>query len=177
MMKNTKLFLSIFFTMIIAQAFAQTNKEITANIVAEKNYVFNANSAIPLASNDINNVLSRLPGVQQGGVINLSGSQYDLKITPDSIVAYLPYYGRAYSAPYNSSESGIKFKSKDFSYQESKTKKGAYSISIKTNDLKTENYQLMLNISANGYASLSVNSHNKQSINFNGYLSEAKKKD
>ncbi|GGI22549.1 hypothetical protein GCM10008119_03200 [Pedobacter mendelii] len=161
----------------ITHAFAQTDKETTTKIVADKNYIFTANNAMPLANNDISRIMSSFPGGQGGsGTINLSGSQYDLKVTKDSIVAYLPYYGRAYSAPYNPTDGGIKFTSKKFTYKESKNKKGTYSINISTNDLKKENYQLYLSISQNGYASLMVNSINKQSINFNGLLEEPKKK-
>lgn len=175
-MKYTKLFLSLFFTVIITQAFAQTDKETTAKIVGNKNYVFVANSATPLANNEVNQVLRSFPGAQGGGTINLSGAQYDLVVKPDSLIAYLPYYGRSFSAPYNPSEGGIKFTSKDFTYKETKNKKGGYTINIRTNDLKIENFQLVLNISQNGYATLMAYSNNKQTINFNGYLDEVKKK-
>ncbi|WP_316832607.1 DUF4251 domain-containing protein [Pedobacter aquatilis] len=174
-MKNLKLLGILFFT-TIAQTFAQTDKATTAKIVADKNYVFSANTAIPMANQEVSQVLRNMPGSQGGGMINLSGSQYDLRVTADSVVAYLPYYGRSFSAPYNPSEGGIKFKSKDFSYTESKNKKGTYTINIRTKDLKTENYQLVLNISENGYSTLMVNSNNKQPINFNGVLAEAKQK-
>ncbi|RNL55090.1 DUF4251 domain-containing protein [Pedobacter jejuensis] len=176
-MKNIKFILSVLFTLTISQAFSQTDKETTMKIVADKNYVFTANSAMPLASNDINRILMQFPGgMSGGGTINLTGSQYDLKVTKDSIVAYLPYYGRAFNAPYNPNDGGIKFTSKNFTYKEDKAKKGGYTVSITTNDLKTENYQLFLRISQNGYASLMVNSVNKQAINFNGFLAEPKKK-
>ncbi|MFC3561901.1 DUF4251 domain-containing protein [Pedobacter jamesrossensis] len=175
-MKHTKILLSLFFTVIITQAFAQTDKETTAKIVANKTYVFVANSATPLANNEVNQVLRSFPGAQGGGTINLSGSQYDLLVKPDSLIAFLPYYGRSFSAPYNPTEGGIKFTSKNFSYKETKNKKGGYTISIRTNDLKMENYQMTLNISQNGYATLIAYSNNKQPINFNGYLDEVKKK-
>lgn len=176
-MKYLKSLLSTILIIVSTQAFAQTNKETTNKIVKEKNYTFVANTAIPMASNDISNILSRLPGGQGGGSINLTGSQYDVRVTKDSVVAYLPYYGRSYSAPVPSSEGGIKFTSKDFSYTESKNKKGGYTIQINTKDVKQENYRFTINISTNGYASLMASSINKQPINFNGYLSEPKKKE
>ena len=175
-MKHLKYYLSFLFLAITASSFAQTDKETTIKIVADKSYIFNANSAQPLSSADVNQVLSRMSGGANGSYINLSGSQYDVVVTKDSIVAYLPYYGRSYNAPYNPTESGIKFKSRDFSYTEAKGKKGSYTIKIQTKDLKMENYQMILNVSQNGYASLMVNSNNKQAISYNGFLSEAKKK-
>jgi hypothetical protein len=175
-MKHLKYYLGFLFLAITTQSFAQTDKETTAKIVTDKNYIFNANSALPLSSSEVNQILSRMSGGANGSYINLTGSQYDLVVTKDSIVAYLPYYGRSYNAPYNPTEGGIKFKSKDFTYTETKGKKGSYSIQIRTKDLRAENYQMILNISQNGYASLMVNGTNKQAINYNGFLSEAKQK-
>jgi len=176
-MKRLNLILSLAFISFATQLFAQTNKETTTRIVGDKNYIFVANTAIPMANNDINKVLMMMPGGQGGSSINLTGSQYDVRVTKDSIVAYLPYYGRAFSAPMDPTQGGIKFTSKDFSYTETKNKKGAYTIQINTKDVSKENYRFTINISTNGYASLTATSINKQPILFNGYLDEPKKKD
>ncbi|MGN8057130.1 DUF4251 domain-containing protein [Pedobacter sp. 22163] len=176
-MKRLNLILSLAFLLIGIQLFAQTNKETTLKIVADKNYTFVANTALPMSNNDINRVLAMMPGSQGGGSINLTGSQYDVKVTKDSIVAYLPYYGRSFSAPMDPTQGGIKFTSKDFTYLESKNKKGLYTIQINTKDVKRENYRFTINISTNGYASLTASSVNKQPIIFNGYLDEPKKQD
>jgi len=176
-MKRLNLILSLACISLATQLFAQTNKETTTRIVSDKNYIFVANTAIPMANNDINKVLTMMPGGQGGSSINLSGSQYDVRVTKDSIVAYLPYYGRAFSAPMDPTQGGIKFTSKDFSYTETKNKRGAYTIQINTKDVSRENYRFTINISTNGYASLTATSVNKQPILFNGYLDEPKKKD
>jgi len=176
-MKRLNLILSLAFISFATQLFAQTNKETTSRIVGDKNYIFVANTAIPMANNDINKVLMMMPGGQGGSSINLSGSQYDVRVTKDSVVAYLPYYGRAFSAPMDPTQGGIKFTSKDFSYTETKNKRGAYTIQINTKDVSRENYRFTINISTNGYASLTATSVNKQPILFNGYLDEPKKKD
>jgi len=154
---------------------AQTSKEITDKIISERNYVFIADTAIPMASAELSKVMNNVPGSQGGGSINLTGAQYDLTVTKDSIIAYLPYYGRAYNPTYNSTDGGIKFTAKKFSYTQNKTKKGSYNIQINTDELRPDNYRLSLSISQNGYASLVVSSNNKQPITFNGRLSEAKK--
>ena len=99
-----------------------------------------------------------------------------LVVTKDSLKAYLPYYGRSYSAPVNPSDGGIKFTSKDFSYKQTRNKKGVYAIQIETKDVKFENYRMTINISENGYASLVVSSINKQPITFNGSVDEVKSK-
>ncbi|WP_421942331.1 DUF4251 domain-containing protein [Pedobacter sp.] len=176
-MKPLKSILTAALILVAAQTFAQTDKETTLRIVKDKTYTFVANTAIPMSNTDINKVLNMMPGAQGGGSINLTGSQYDVRITPDSVIAYLPYYGRAFNAPMNPSEGGIKFTSKDFTYKESKNKRGNYTIQINTKDTKQDNYNLTLSISTTGYASLTASSNNKQPIMFNGYLQEPKKKD
>ena len=162
-------------SLISISSYAQTDKETTAKIVNAKNFVFVANSAIPLNSTEVNKVLGKMSGgVNAGGNINLSGSNYDLKVTADSLVSYLPFYGRAYSAPFNNDDNGYRFTSKDFTYAITNRKKGGWDIIINTKDVK-DNVRMSLNIATNGYATLSVLSNNKQSITFNGYLKEADK--
>ncbi|WP_316824349.1 DUF4251 domain-containing protein [Pedobacter miscanthi] len=176
-MKRLNLILGLVFLTIGVRSFAQTDKETTVKIVADKNYTFIANTAIPMSNIDVSRVLAMMPGSQGGSAINLSGSQYDVRVTKDSVVAFLPYYGRSYSAPIDPSQGGIKFTSKNFTYTESKSKKGAYTIQINTKDVQRENYRFTINISTNGYAQLTASSINKQPILFNGYLAEPKKKD
>ncbi len=151
---------------------AQTDKATTTKIVEEKNYSFVATQAIPLNSTDINNILMKMAGGNGSSTINLSGSMYDVIITKDSVVAYLPFYGRAYTSTMGNDENGYKFTSKDFTYESIKKKRG-WIVVIKSKDVR-DNVRMTLDISENGYASLSVLSNNKQSISYSGYISENK---
>lgn len=166
-MKNIVLILFVFISL---SANAQTDKATTQRIVEAKNFIFVASSAIPMNNVEINNILSRMPG-GSGGSVNLSGSNYDIRVTPDSIIAYLPYYGRSFSAPMNQDDNGYKFTSTKFSYKNNARKKGGWDITITPQDAK-ENVRMNLTISVNGYASLVISSNNKQSITYNGYLAE-----
>ena len=68
---------------------AQEKKEpTTQQIVESKNYIFKAESVNP----------------QRGRFRYLTSAEYDLVVTSDTVIAYLPYFGRAYSAPINPSE-------------------------------------------------------------------------
>ncbi len=110
-----------------------------------------------------------------GKPINLT-SEYDLQVSNDTTVtAYLPYFGRAYTAPMDPTESGIKFKSKDFDYKIENDKKGGWIISITTKDTK-QRVDMVLSVTTSGSAMLSVNDETRQSISFNGYIDELKKK-
>lgn len=152
---------------VYAQNIKQDKKaakiEAIKTMVNNANYIFRANYVNP----------------QRGGNKALT-SDYDLKVTKDTITAFLPYYGRAYVAPINPSEGGIKFTSTNFIYTTKNNKAGSWDILIKpklnsNNDLK-DVQQLRLNISSGGYASLSVISTNREPISFNGYIEEIKVK-
>ena len=170
-MKTLKRFLMLAAVFTAVQASAQTDKETTAKLVDSKTLTFNATSAQPLANADLNAILSRMPGGQGGGNIQLNGAMYDLKITKDSVVAYLPYYGRAYTATMNPDDSGIRFKSKDFTYKVEQKKKGNWIITINPKDVK-DGQRLTLNVGTTGYAMLNVINNNRQAITFSGYISD-----
>lgn len=103
-------------------------------------------------------------------------SPYDVILTPDTIKAYLPYYGRAYTAPINSSEGGIKFESVDF---ESNilmgNVHGEWHVTIKTKDTPRP-VTLYFHLWNNGTARLDVNDRDRQQISFQGYIEDNKKK-
>ena len=100
---------------------------------------------------------------------------YDLKVSKDTINAYLPYFGRAYTAPMDPTQGGIQFISKDFEYTVTPGKKQGWDIVIKPKDV--QDVQLMnLSVSSEGYATLQVTSTSKQPISFNGVIMERKSK-
>lgn len=175
-MKTIKNISMVFLTLLSlsSYSYAQTDKATTNKIVNEKNFVFVASTAIPMNSGDINNVLNKMSGNASSGSISLTGGNYELKITADTVTAYLPYYGRTYTAPIGNDDSGIKFTSTKFIYESTKTKKG-WQVTIAIKDTK-DNERLNLNIGANGYATLNVSTNTKQSISFNGYMEERKQK-
>jgi len=125
-------------------------------LVELQNYTFVAQYAQPMT----------------GGSINLT-SEYDLKVGLDAVTAYLPYFGRAYVAPIDPTEGGIKFNSTDFDYRLNKNRKGGWTAFININDGK-QGIQMTLNIASSGSAILSVSDNNRQSISFNGHLAERK---
>ncbi len=129
-------------------------------MVDDVNFVFKANYANP-----------------QGGGNRALTSDYDLKVVKDSVIAYLPYFGRAYLAPDpGTTEGGIKFTSTNFKYDAKQRKNGGWEIVIKPKDHDITNWrdvqQMILNISTSGYASLQVLSSNRSPISFDGELED-----
>jgi len=102
-------------------------------------------------------------------------SEYDLRVSKDTISAFLPYFGRAYVAPMNPSEGGIKFESRNFTYRLENAKKGGWIAYMNIKDSQRR-VEMILNITESGSANLSVNDDTRQNISFNGYVEERKKK-
>ena len=131
------------------------------SLVNAQRFDFIANFAIPM-----------------GGGGRALTSSYDLVITKDTVTAYLPYFGRAYTSNYGSTDNGIKFSTTKFTYS-SVYKKSGWEILITVKDSKMSDAlgvrQLRLSISSDGYGSLQVTSQNRDPITFNGYIEAIKK--
>jgi hypothetical protein len=133
------------------------DKSIVQNFIKTKEFVFKAQTVLPMT-----------------GMSRQLTSDYDVRFLGDSVVAYLPYFGRAYSAGYG--EGGaIDFTSTKFEYKVKERKKGGWDVSIKPKDAKVV-LALNFTVSENGYASLQVTSNNRQPISYNGYVMERKRK-
>lgn len=131
-------------------------------MINKMNYVFNATYVNPL----------------RGGGKALT-SEYDVTVSKDKLVVYLPYFGRAYSAPMDASDGGIKLNTTHFDYKVTENKKGGWDTAIKPKEKGTQGskdvQQLRLTISADGYGTLQVTGLNRDPISFNGNIEEIKK--
>lgn len=108
-----------------------------------------------------------------GGAYRHLTSIYTLQVSEDTLAADLPYFGRAYSAPINPSEGGIRFTSTEFELKKQSKKKGGWVVLLEPKDTRDVR-QLTLTISEKGYALLQVTSNNRQPISFNGYIDKKK---
>jgi hypothetical protein len=122
--------------------------------VDNKTYTFIAEQATPLG----------------GGTIELTSVTYDIRVTPDSVISYLPYFGRAYfDVGYNPTDQGLKFTSTKFDYTVSEAKRGGWEILIKPKDVKYLQ-SLRFYISPSGYGQLNATMINRDPINYQGRL-------
>jgi hypothetical protein len=96
-------------------------------------------------------------------------SGYDLRLSGDTLVAQLPYFGRAFSAPIDMRGGGIEFTTTDYGYTLEAKRNGRWNITIDPKDAKDVR-QMSLSVSENGYASLQVLSTNRDPITFNGVV-------
>lgn len=131
-------------------------KEQIKRIVEAQNYVFKAQSALPT-----------------GGAARQLTGDFDLRISKDTILSDLPYFGRAFTPPLNPSEGPLRFTSTDFQYTVANRKKGGWNVTITPKDVHDPR-QLNISIFDNGTASVVVTSYNRQPISFNGYVTDKK---
>jgi hypothetical protein len=158
------IFLLIIGTSFLHSSYAQNEKKekkdekraVITNLIDSQDFNFVAQTVLP-----------------QRGVTKQLTSIYDITISKDSIVSDLPYFGRAYSVPYNPNEVGLKFTSTKFEFTKTPGKKGGWNISIKPKDY-AEVQQLSFRIFENGSASLNVINLNRDPISFQGFIKERK---
>jgi hypothetical protein len=97
---------------------------------------------------------------------------YGLRVAGDSLVADLPYFGRAYSAPVGT-DGGIRFTSTDFDYVVKNKRKGGWEVTLRPKDA-ADLRQLVLVIGEQGNATLRALSNNRQPISYNGAVTMPK---
>lgn len=163
-MTKLKLLQKVFIMFIMLGAFMSTNviaqqakidksqskHELIKKMIQSKNYVFRAQYALPAT-----------------GRSHYLTSQYDVRVTNDTIVSDLPFFGRAYVATMNPADAGIRFTSTEFDYKVTDKKKGGWNITILPKDTRDVR-QMYLSVTQNGNASLQVISNNRQAMNFTG---------
>lgn len=164
--------LVILLTLNLTNVSAQTDKLSTQKLVDSKNFVFNASRANPMSESSLNQLMG--PNAMNN-LLNLSGGRYQLQVTKDSIIADLPFFGRSYNAPMNLDKAGTKFTSKDFTYSTIKKRKN-WIITIQPKDIQ-DSQKLTITVTESGSATLNVNNYNRQSISFDGSISEIKTED
>ncbi|HRO44995.1 DUF4251 domain-containing protein [Agriterribacter sp.] len=130
--------------------------EAIAAAVAADNWVFSANQALP----------------QRGRSRNLTGG-YEVACRKDTLLFYLPYFGRAYSATIGETTSPLNFKTTDFSFSKTNNDKGRWNITVVPKDYR-EVQSCDFTLYENGTAQLNVQMTNRSSISFSGFVRPGK---
>lgn len=131
---------------------AQDKEKAVKDMLDSRQYIFVAQSVNPL-----------------GARFQQLTSEYDVRVLGDSVISFLPYFGRAYSPPADPSRAGIQFTSTNFEYRQQARRRGGWNITILPKDAGDVR-QMHLTVSESGNATLQVVSNNRQPISFNGYI-------
>jgi hypothetical protein len=118
--------------------------------IENKSFTFIAQFALPM----------------KGRLISLSSS-FDVRVSGDTVTAYLPYYGEVHSASVGS-DGEIKFTSVHNKYSVT-PKKNGWNLFIKPDDIRYS-IELYFDISKSGNVMLRVNDYRRDPISFKGYL-------
>ena len=121
------------------------------NVLSERSYTITVSMMYP----------------RRGQSVNVT-PDFSLQVEDDTLMSYLPYYGRAYSVPYGGGK-GLNFTAPIQDYREARGHKGNTLISFFVNNGE-DILKYTLDIYTNGSASINVISRNRESISFSGYL-------
>ena len=149
---RTLLLLLVGFAGLESAVAQEANSGTLKSLLSSKSFTFKAQSAWPL----------------QGTVVQLTAG-YDMRLLQDSLNTYLPYFGRAFNAGYNTNEGGFNFTSKKFDYRLREKQKGGWEITIRPVDAK-DIIEMNYSVSTNGYATLQVISNSRQAISYYGII-------
>ncbi len=94
---------------------------------------------------------------------------YSLEVRNDSLISYLPYFGRAYDVPYGGGK-GLNFSARITSYQEYAGKKGQHKIEIGTEN-EEDKYLYYVEVFENGNATIDVMAQKRERISYSGVMS------
>lgn len=97
---------------------------------------------------------------------------YSIEVRNDSLISYLPYFGRAYNVPYGGGK-GLNFSERIGNYQESQTKNGWHHIEIGLTNSE-DTYLYIIDLFDNGNSSINVRSRQREPISFSGEFESAR---
>lgn len=132
----------------------QKEREVKATVDSGR-FTIDVNRAVPMS----------------GRSVNLT-SPYSLELRGDSVVSYLPYFGRAYSAPYGGGN-GLNFQEQASEFEQTQKKKGGMELTFRVRT-KEDVYAFRVDIFPNGSSTINVTPVNKQGITFYGEVAPRK---
>jgi hypothetical protein len=130
--------------------------QVVKGLIDSKYYAVNVNRMLPMS----------------GKTQNLT-SNYSLEIRGDSVISYLPYFGRAYSVPYGGGKA-LNFEAITTNYTHSYDRNGTAEISFQT-DSGEDRYKYSVKIFVNGSSVIQVTPNNRQSVTYHGNLNTKEK--
>lgn len=126
------------------------------SLVKKQRFLFTAESVSPLRGN-----------------IKILTTPYDVTLKKDTLVCFLPYFGRAYQAPISQTDVGVKFTSTKFEYSVMPGKKDSWEVKIVPKD-NTDIRQMNFDIFNDGSASLDILSNFRDAISYRGHIAAIK---
>ena len=93
---------------------------------------------------------------------------YSVEVRNDSLISYLPYFGRAYNVPYGGGK-GLNFSERIGSYEEALMKNGKHHIEIGVTN-EEDTYLYTIDVFDNGNSTIAVQSRQREPISYAGRI-------
>ncbi len=172
MQKSLKI-LSLFVLAVIFQncsAQSSADSQVVSSLISSEEFTFHAQRANPM-NYDVINTLNSIPNNPSTRILQLDGEGYVIELKKGQLEVVLPYFGRAFTSTYGSSDNSYRFTSKDYTVTKSQSKKGNWVFRIQPNDVKNVS-DINIEVYKNGKAFTSVRSNDRQPITYDGYVSK-----
>lgn len=148
---------AFFVCSIVADAQQGNTRKSQQDAAAESHYVFVPEMVYPLSAQ----VRQVTPGFQ-------------LIFSKDTLISYLPYFGRAYNVDYNTTKGAMDFTSTRFEYDIQKSKKGEQTITLRPKD-NNDVREIQVTIYSDSSAFVQAYFNQRQNISYRGRISSAGK--
>ena len=93
---------------------------------------------------------------------------YSVEVRNDSLISYLPYFGRAFSVPYGGGKA-LNFSESINNYQESEKSNGQRQIEIGVRN-EEDTYTYYIDVFDNGSSSIAIQAREREPISFSGMM-------
>ncbi|MCU7614692.1 DUF4251 domain-containing protein [Chryseobacterium sp. GMJ5] len=147
------------------------DSQMVNQLLNAEEFTFHAQRANP-TNYDVINVMNSIPNSPSTRILQLDGDGYSIELRKNNLEVVLPYFGRVFNPSYgDSSKSGYRFTSKDYTVTKSQNKKGNWIFLIKPNDVSNVS-DINIEVYKNGKAFTSIRSNDRQPITYDGYISK-----
>lgn len=162
-MKTTKLlFCSMLSCVLLCGACSSSSS------VARKEQAARTQQGVKQAVNSNSYKIEVNQMIPTGAPSRMLTTLYSLEIKNDSVFSYLPYFGRAYSAPYGGGNS-MSFNAPVEDYKVKYGRKDKIEIEFDATNMN-DRLTYRITIFPNASASINVNSNNRQPVSYQGNL-------
>ncbi|WP_034258238.1 DUF4251 domain-containing protein [Altibacter lentus] len=156
-------------------AYANSAKVLDAMVAAEA-FQIESDVANPMVTSGLNAVGNSglLPAGSSVSRINLIGNSNFLRVEGNEVSAYLPYYGERRTGVSFDNNSAIEFEGVPSTYTVSKDEeKNRYTIKFEISE-RNETYSVILTLFPNLKSTIDINSTDRTSIRYDGYVEAIK---
>lgn len=152
------------------QAISQAQIDAFNKMVNTKEFRIESDWAYPQVTNAMQQVLNSnllQPGSASGNISLIGNSNY-LRISGDSIISYLPYFGeRQMNVAYGGGDSAIEFKGLVENYKAERNNDNSYTINFEAKS-NSENFNVYIKLYPNLTSDMTLNSASRFPIRYSG---------